>query len=49
MHQCGNRADFVVRLELAKENMRCNALHTEQMSFYLCGAHEYLYKRCKVA
>jgi len=45
--QCinGNRADFVVQLELAKGNMRCNALRTEQMSFYLCGAHEYLYKK----
>jgi hypothetical protein len=26
-------------------NMRCNVLHTEQMPFYLCGAHEYLYKK----
>jgi hypothetical protein len=42
---CGSKADFVVQLELAKESMKCNALHTEQMPFYLCSAHEYLYKK----
>ncbi|WP_148681323.1 hypothetical protein [Candidatus Nitrososphaera gargensis] len=42
---CGNRADFVVQLELVKGNMKYNALHTEQMPFYLCKAHEYVYKK----
>ena len=26
-------------------NMKYNALHTEQMPFYLRGAHEYAYKK----
>ena len=42
---CGSRADFVVQLELVKGNMRYNTLHTEQMPFYLCKAHEYVYKK----
>ena len=28
-------------------NMKYNALHTEQMPFYLCGAHEYVYKKIR--
>jgi hypothetical protein len=42
---CGDRADFVVQLELVKGNMKYNALHTEQMPFYLCRTHEYVYKK----
>jgi hypothetical protein len=42
---CGNRADFVVQLELAKQNSEHNAPHAEQMPFYLCKAHEYVYKK----
>ncbi len=42
---CGNRADFVVQLEVVKENMKYNALHIEQMPFYLRKAHGYVYKK----
>lgn len=42
---CGNRAEFVVQLELVKGNRQYNALHTQQMPFYLCRDHEYVYKK----
>ena len=37
----------LVQLELVMVNMKYNALHTEQMTFYLCGAHEYVYKKIR--
>ncbi len=37
----------LVQLELVMVNMKYNALHTEQMPFYLCGAHEYVYKKIR--
>jgi hypothetical protein len=42
---CGSRADFVVQLELVKGNRKYNALHSQQMPFYLCKHHEYVYKK----
>ncbi len=42
---CGIQADFVVQLELVKGNKKYHALHTEQMPFYLCRSHEYVYKK----
>lgn len=42
---CGSRADFVVQLKLAKGNMKYEALHTQQMPFYLYTAHEHVYKK----
>lgn len=42
---CGERADFVVQLELVKEGRQYGALRSQQMPFYLCEAHEYLYKK----
>jgi hypothetical protein len=42
---CGNRAEFVVQLELVKGNRKYNALHTQEMPFYLCNSHEYMYKK----
>lgn len=42
---CGSMAEFVVQLELVKGNRRYNALHAEQMPFYLCKSHEYVYKK----
>jgi hypothetical protein len=42
---CGSRADFIVQLELVKENGRYDALHSQQMPFYLCKSHEYIYKK----
>jgi hypothetical protein len=42
---CGSRADFVVQLELVRENGRYDALHSQQMPFYLCKSHEYIYKK----
>lgn len=42
---CGTQADFVVQLELVKGNRVNNGLHTEQMPFYLCKSHEYVYKK----
>jgi hypothetical protein len=42
---CGNRADFVVQLELVKQERLYHGLHSEQMPFYLCRSHEYVYKK----
>ncbi len=42
---CGESADFVVQLELVKGSRQYNALHSQQMPFYLCREHEYLYKK----
>jgi hypothetical protein len=41
---CGNKADFVVQLELVKQERRYYGLHCQQMPFYLCKNHEYVYK-----
>lgn len=38
---CGSMAEFVVQLELAKGSRKYN----EQMPFYLCKSHEYVYKK----
>lgn len=35
----------VVQLELVKGNMKYNALLTQQIPFYLCKSHEYVYKK----
>ena len=43
---CGSGAAFVVQLELVKENSRkYDVLHSQQMPFYLCKSHEYIYKK----
>jgi hypothetical protein len=42
---CGGRADFVVQLELVRGNRKYSALHTQQIPFYLCRSHEYVYKK----
>ncbi len=42
---CGNRAEFVVQLELVKGNRTYDAFHAAQTPFYLCGAHEHVYKK----
>ena len=42
---CGERADFVVQLELVKDVKRYDVLRSKQMPFYLCVNHEYLYKK----
>lgn len=43
---CGHYADFIVQLELVKERSNYNVMESvNQMPFYLCKAHEYLYKR----
>ncbi|MDQ3873174.1 MAG: hypothetical protein M3258_06135 [Thermoproteota archaeon] len=42
---CGSKADFVVQLELLKENVKYDVLHSQQMPFYLCKNHEYIYKK----
>jgi hypothetical protein len=42
---CGDRADFVVQLELVKQKRLYDALHSQQMPFYLCKDHEYVYKK----
>ena len=34
-----------MQLELVKGNRKYNTLHTEQMPFYLCRSHEYVYKK----
>jgi hypothetical protein len=43
---CGDRADFIVQLELVKQKRRLyDTLHSQQMPFYLCKDHEYVYKK----
>jgi hypothetical protein len=42
---CGIPAEFIVQLELVKGSKKYNTLHTEQMPFYLCKSHEYVYKK----
>lgn len=43
---CGGDADFVVQLELVKERSNYNVMESvNQMPFYLCKSHEYLYKK----
>jgi hypothetical protein len=43
---CGEDADFVVQLELVKERSNYNIIESvNQMPFYLCETHEYLYKK----
>ena len=43
---CGADADFIVQLELIKEQSNYNVMESvNQMPFYLCRTHEYLYKK----
>jgi hypothetical protein len=42
---CGEGADFVVQLELVRGSRKYNALHAQEMPFYLCKSHEYVYKK----
>lgn len=42
---CGEIADFVVQLELVKGSKKYNSLQKQQMPFYLCKSHEYVYKK----
>jgi hypothetical protein len=44
---CGNKADFIVQLEMAKGGHANTMLRSQQMPFYLCVTHEYLYKKMK--
>jgi len=43
---CGSRADFVVQLELAKGSRKYDI---KQVPFYLCRAHEYVYKKMQMS
>ncbi len=42
---CGNRAEFVVQLELVEQRRHYDDMHSQQMPFYLCKNHEYVYKK----
>ena len=42
---CGERADFVVQLHLVEDLSENNVVRSQQMPFYLCSSHEYLYKK----
>ena len=42
---CGDRADFVVQLELIRQKRLYDTLHSQHMPFYLCKDHEYVYKK----
>jgi hypothetical protein len=45
---CGRDADFIVQLELIKERSNYNIIESlNQMPFYLCKSHEFLYKRMR--
>ncbi len=42
---CGNRAEFVVQLELARGGKKYEVLHTQETPFYLCKTHEHVYEK----
>jgi hypothetical protein len=42
---CGTRAEFIVQLELVKQKRGYDILHSDEMPFYLCKEHEYVYKK----
>jgi len=42
---CGEDAEFIVQLELIKERSTYNITELNQIPFYLCKSHEYLYRR----
>jgi hypothetical protein len=42
---CGTRAEFLVQLELVKQKWGNYVLHSQEMPFYLCKDHEYVYKK----
>ena len=42
---CGDGADFVVQLELVRKVRKDGSARANQMPFYLCTGHEYLYKK----
>ena len=43
---CGSEADFIVQLEIVKERSNYNIMESvNQMPFYLCKSHEYVYKK----
>jgi hypothetical protein len=43
---CGKDADFVVQLELVWDRSNYSLMNSlNQMPFYLCKAHEYIYER----
>jgi len=44
---CGNSAHFVVQLELIKQKSGYDPLRSQQMPFYLCKNHEYVYKKMR--
>lgn len=45
---CGRDAEFIVQLELIKERSNYNIIESlNQMPFYLCKSHEFLYKRMR--
>lgn len=44
---CDSSAEFVVQLELVKGNRKYNARYIQQMPFYLCKPHEYVYKKIR--
>lgn len=42
---CSTPADFAMQPELVNGSRKYNALYTEQLPFYLCKSHEYIYKK----
>ncbi len=42
---CGSKAEFVVQLEVVRGAGTYNAFHARQTPFYLCKAHEHIYKK----
>ncbi|HEY9387820.1 MAG TPA: hypothetical protein VIP70_12335 [Nitrososphaeraceae archaeon] len=47
---CGQDAEYIIQLELVKERSNYNVMeHINNMPFYLCKAHEYVYKRMRTS
>jgi hypothetical protein len=47
---CGGNAEYVIQLELIKERSNYNIMEPDDsMPFYLCKAHEYIYKKMRTS
>jgi hypothetical protein len=47
---CGQDAEYIIQLELVKERSNYNVMeHINNMPFYLCKTHEYVYKRMRTS
>ncbi|HEU4444172.1 MAG TPA: hypothetical protein VFR94_05810 [Nitrososphaeraceae archaeon] len=47
---CGQTAEYIIHLELVKERSNYTIMESdENMPFYLCKVHEYVYKKMRTS